>query len=162
MRFVLAVSLLLPGACTAAEPLEGIDLPPASIPEDIEPENWAVAFSHDFGPGFWEEGPHAYQLFLDCADVEEARVDTEVILFAAGPDIPGFDEPVLFRIAGLSTTPLGPSDVRLINTDQHTIALITVVGLGEDELDAVSRCEGQVFWDEGRSATLQPGTPFRP
>lgn len=162
MRLILVIGLFFVGACAQSERLEGVDLPPASIPDDLDPAQWAVAFSHDFGPGFWDEGPHAYQLFLDCPEVEQARVDSEVVLFAAGPDVPTYDEPVHLRIAGLSTTAMGPSDVSLVNPEQTTIALVTVVGLSQAEVDAVSRCAGEVFWDEGSSAPLQPGKPFRP
>jgi len=161
MRWFLAVGLLLAG-CAQPTPLEGIDLPPASIPADIDPAQWAVGFSHDFGPGFWDEGPHAYQLFLDCPNVEQARVNSEVVLFAAGPDFPTYDDPVHLRIAGLSTTPLGPSDVTFVNPEQTTIALVTVVGLSQTQVDEVSGCAGEVFWDEGSSAPLRPGEPFRP
>lgn len=162
MRMFLAAGLLLAGCVAQPAPLEGIDLPPASIPDDLDPAQWAVGFSHDFGPGFWDEGPHAYQLFLDCPEVEQARVDSEVVLFAAGPDFPTYDEPVHLRIAGLSTTAMGPSDVSFVNPEQTTIALVTVAGLSQAEVDAVSRCAGEVFWDEGSSAPLQPGEPFRP
>lgn len=162
MRLYLAVGLLLAACVAQPAPLEGIDLPPATIPDDIDPAQWAVAFSHDFGPGFWDEGPHAYQLFLDCPEVEQARVDSEVVLFAAGPDIPTHDEPVHLRIAGLSTTAMGPSDVSFVNPEQETIALLTVIGLSQAEVDAASQCTGEVFWDEGSSAPLQPGEPFRP
>lgn len=162
MRFFLATGLLILVACSQPEPLQGIDLPPASLPEEIDAAQWAVAFSHEFGPGFWEEGPHAYQLFLDCPDVEQARVQSEVILFAAGPDIPTFDDPVRLRLAGLATTTMGSSDVRFVSTEQDTTALITVVGLSEEQVNAAGDCEGVVFWDEGESAPLQPNPPFRP
>lgn len=137
-------------------------MPPASIPDEIDPEQWAVEFSHDFGPAFWGEGPHAYQLFLDCPGLEEAQVESEVNLFAASTDFPTFDDPVRLRIAGLSTTPLGPSDLSFVNPDQDTIALITVVGLSQAEVDEASQCTGEVFWDEGQSAPLEPEEPFRP
>ncbi len=162
MRLILVIGLFLAGACSQPVPLEGIDLPPASIPDDLDPAQWAVAFSHDFGPGFWDEGPHAYQLFLECPEVEQAQVDSEVVLFAAGSDFPTYDEPVHLRIAGLSTTAMGPSDVSFVNPEQTTIALVTVVGLSQAEVDAVAGCAGEVFWDEGSSAPLQPGEPFRP
>lgn len=163
MRLFLLAGLLLLAGCSAQPvPLEGIDLPPASIPDDIDPAQWAVPFSHDFGPGFWDEGPHAYQLFLDCPEAEQDRVESEVILFAAGPDIPTFDEPVHLRIAGLSTTAMGPSDLSFVSPEQETIALVTVVGLSREGIDAASQCAGEVFWDEGSSAPLQPGDPFRP
>lgn len=161
MRLFLAVGLVLAG-CASQPPLKGVDLPPASIPDDLDPAQWAVGFSHDFGAGFWEEGPHAYQLFLDCPEVEQARVDSEVVLFVASPDSPTYEEPVHLRIAGLSTTALGPSDVSIVNPEQTTIALVTVVGLSQAQVDAVSRCAGEVFWDEGSSEPLRPGEPFQP
>lgn len=161
MRLFLAVGLLLAG-CASQPRLEGVDLPPASVPDDLDPAQWAVAFSHHFGAGFWEEGPHAYQLFLDCPEVEQARVNSEVVLFASNPDWPTYDEPVRLRIAGLSTTALGPPDIRFVNPEQTTVALVTVVGLSQTQVDAVSGCAGEVFWDEGSSAPLQPEEPFRP
>lgn len=145
-----------------SQPLEGVDLPPASLPDDIGATQWAIAFAHDFGPGFWEEGPHAYQLTLDCPEAGEVEAESRVIPFAAGPDFPTFDDPVRLRIAGLSTTDMGGSDVTLVSTDQHTIALITAVGLSEDQVNAAARCTGQVFWDDGKSASMEPRTPFRP
>ncbi len=159
---MMAGVLLLVVACSQPEPLEGIDLPPASIPDDIDSAQWALPFSHDFGPGFWEEGPHAYQLFLDCPALEEGQTESEVVFFAASEDLPTFDDPVRLRLAGLSSTTMGPPDLRLVSTDQDTMALITAVGLSEEQVDAARECEGEVFWDEGQSAPLLAQEPFRP
>lgn len=162
MRGILLAVLLLLTACSQPEPLEGIDLPPASIPDDIDSAQWAVPFSHEFGPGFWEQGPHAYQLFLDCPDIEEGETQSEVILFAAGEDFPTLDDPVRMRLVGLSTRTMGPPDLRFVSTEQDTTALITVVGLSDEQVQAAARCEGEVFWDDGESAPLLPQEPFRP
>lgn len=162
MRFVLAGIVLLAVACSQPEPLQGIDLPPASIPDEIDQAQWAVPFSHGFGEGFWDQGPHAYQLFLDCPAIEEGETQSEVILFAAGEDVPTFDHPIRLRLAGLSTTTMGPPDLQFVSTQQDTTALITVVGLSDEQAEAAGDCEGEVFWDEGQSAPLLPQEPFRP
>jgi hypothetical protein len=159
---MMAGVLLLVVACSQPDSLEGIDLPPASIPDDIDSAQWAVPFSHDFGPGFWDQGPHAYQLFLDCPEIEEGETQSEVILFAADEDLPTLDDAVRLRLAGLSTTTMGPPDLRFVSTEQDTTALITAVGLSEEQVDAAADCEGEVFWDEGESAPLLPREPFRP
>lgn len=162
MRAMLVALLLLAAGCAQPEPLRGIDLPPASMPEDIDSAQWAIAFAHDFGPGFWEQGPHAYQLFLDCPATEETTAESEVILFAAGSDYPTLDDPVHLRLAGLSTTELGPPDMKFVSTEQDTRALITAIGLSDGEVETAETCEGIVYWDRGESAPLEPGEPFRP
>lgn len=149
-------------ACTQPEPLRGIDLPPASLPDEIDSAQWAVAFSHGFGPAFWGEGPHVYQLVLDCPEIGEAAVESEFIAFAAGGDLPTLESPVHLRLSGLSTTTMGPPDVQFVSTEQETIALLTAVGLSETEVDAAAGCVGEIRWDDGQSATLEPGEPFRP
>jgi len=162
MRFLLALLLAAVTACAQAEPLQGIDLPPASLPEEIDSAQWAVAFSHEFGPGFWTEGPHVYQLIFDCPDIGQEEVKSELIFFAAGSDIPTLDEPVHLRLQGLSTTMLGPAELQFVSTDQETSALLTVVGLSDSQVEGAADCAGEVQWDDGRSAPLQPGQPFRP
>lgn len=164
MRSLLAAGLLLLGACAAQpEPLRGIDLPPASLPDEIDRAQWAVPFSHEFGPGFWAEGPHVYQLLFDCPEaLDEEQVASELRFFGVGPDFPTFDQPVHLRLQGLSTTTIGPPDVQVVNTEQETTALLTVVGLSDAEAEAAEGCVGEVQWDDGQSAPLEPGAPFRP
>lgn len=162
MRHVRVVSLLLLVACAQPEPLRGIDLPPASLPDEIASAQWAVAFSHEFGPSFWGEGPHVYQLVLDCPEIEEANVESELVFFDARPDFPTVDVRVHLRLAGLSTSTMGQPDVSSISTEQETAAMLTVVGLSEDEVIASEDCAGEVRWDDGQSAPLEPNEPFRP
>jgi hypothetical protein len=37
-----------------------------------------------------------------------------------------------------------------------------VVGLSDSEVEAAAECAGEIQWDDGQSAPLQPGEPFRP
>jgi len=162
MRPVLVTGLLMLAACSQPEPLRGIDLPPASLPDEIDSAQWAVAFSHEFGPAFWGEGPHVYQLVLDCPAIDEANVESELLFFGAGGDYPTLDTRVHLRLSGLSTTTMGQPDVSSISIEQETAATLTVVGLSEDEVKASEDCAGEVRWDDGQSAAMLPNEPFRP
>ncbi len=157
----MAAWLLLAG-CSGAEPLRGVDLPPASLPDEIGSEQWAVAFTHEFGPGFWTEGPHVYRLVLDCPEAVDELLQTDISLFAARPDVPTRDRPVYLRAAGLATTPLGPTGVQFISTEQDTVALLTVIGLSEERARAATGCEAEVEFDDGRAGAMRPDEPFRP
>lgn len=165
MRPVLSVVtawLFLLVACSGVEPLQGVDLPPASLPDEIDPEQWAVAFTHEFGPGFWVEGPHVYRLVLDCPDAVDEPLQTDISLFAARPDVPTLDGPVYLRAAGLATTPLGPTGGQFISTEQDTVALLTVIGLSEERARSATDCEAEVEFDDGRAEAMGPSEPFRP
>lgn len=160
MRSLLAVGLLVVAAC--AQPLEGVDLPPASLPDEIDSAQWAMPYSHEFGPGFWSQGPHVYQLLFDCPEVGEEEVKSELIFFAAGSEYPTLDQQVHLRLQGLATTTMGPPDLQFVSTDQETTALLTVVGLSDAQVEAAAECAGEIQWDDGQSAPLQPTEPFRP
>ena len=162
MRRLLLAGVLLLVACDQPPPLQGIDLPPASLPDDLNAEQWAIAFSHEFEPGFWTAGPHVYKLLLDCPDANDTLVDSELSFFAAGPDFPTVDSPIYLRLSGLSTTRLGQPDLSFMSTEQETTALLTVIGLSNDQVTAASECVGEVQFDDGQSARLRPSSPFRP
>ncbi|HEX9848432.1 MAG TPA: hypothetical protein VGB33_08440 [Acidimicrobiia bacterium] len=162
MRRLLLAGVLLLVACDQPPPLQGIDLPPASLPDDLNAEQWAIAFSHEFEPGFWTAGPHVYKLLLDCPDAGDTLVDSELSFFAAGPDFPTVDSPIYLRLSGLSTTRLGQPDLSFMSTEQETTALLTVIGLSNDQVTAASECVGEVQFDDGQSARLRPSSPFRP
>lgn len=162
MRSMLAAGLLLLGACSQPEPLRGIDLPPASLPNEIDSTQWGVAFSHEFGPDFWAEGPHVYQLLLDCPEAGDAQVESELVAFVVGPDVPTHDEMVYLRLSGLSTTTMGMPNVQFLSSEQQTTAIVTAVGLSETQVEAAQECVGEVQWDDGQAAQMEPGEPFRP
>ncbi|HUG32131.1 MAG TPA: hypothetical protein VMM14_04495 [Acidimicrobiia bacterium] len=162
MRWLLTTGLLLLASCAAPEPLRGVDLPPASLPDEIDPDQWAVGFSHRFGPEFWGEGPHVYRLVLDCPDVVDEPVETDISFFAVRSDAPTFDDDVYLRAAGLSTSRLGPIDVNFVNVAQETAALLTVIGLTQEQVDLAADCEGEVEFDDGQAEPMLPEDPFRP
>lgn len=164
MRLALSVTVigLLLAACSGAEDLRGIDLPPASLPDEIDSEHWAVAFAHEFGSGSWAEGPHVYRLVLDCPGVVDEPLQTNISLFAARSDVPTRDGPVYLRASGLATTPLGPTGVQFISTEQDTVALLTVIGLSMERAHSATDCEAEVEFDDGRAEAMRPDEPFRP
>lgn len=161
MRSILVAGLILVAAC-AQEPLRGIDLPPASLPDEIDAEQWAIAFSHEFGRDFWAEGPHVYQMLLDCPAANDAPVDGEFMAFGATGEAPPVDGRVYLRLSGLSTSTLGAPDVQFINPEQETTAILTVVGISADQVEAATECVGEFQYDDGQSAPLEPNEPFRP
>lgn len=162
-RAILAfVGVVVGSGCAPAEPLAGVDLPPASMPDEVPESHWAVAFSHRFEPEAWSEGPHVYRMTLDCPDALEEGVETELVFFAADPEQPEVDGIVYLRATGLSTTSLGGIDMGRIAPSQETEALLTVVGMPEAEAMAATACVGQIEFDTGVERPLEPGDPFRP
>lgn len=162
MRFLVAIGLLAFTACAQPEPLRGIDLPPASMPEEIDSARWAVPYSHEFGPDFWAQGPHVYQLLFDCPEIGEEETKSELIFFSAGSDFPTFDNQIHLRLQGLATTRMGSPDLQFVSTEQETTALLTVVGLSKTQAEDAAGCVGEVQWDDGQSAPMEPGDPFQP
>jgi hypothetical protein len=47
ISFLVIVVALGVTACSSEEPLAGIDLPPAAVPDNIASRAWAVLFIHD-------------------------------------------------------------------------------------------------------------------
>lgn len=163
MRRLGAALLLALVACAEPlPPLEGIDLPPASLPDKIEPAGWSLAFSHEFGAEFWDEGEHVYQLALDCPLVQGQPLQTPPIFFEVSPLNLQVDH-VYLRLSGPADSRLGPPNVGAFNPEQATTALITVVGITESQaLEAMRSCEGQVTWDTTGVAPLIPTEVFEP
>lgn len=163
MRRTLLVSILAAVvACSPSPPLEGIDLPPASLPDELEDSVWAIAFSHDFQPGFWEEGEHTYSMHLTCEAAIEEPLDSEVHRFESATRVPPFESPVYLRLAGISGSQFGPTGLETINPDQPTTAVVTVVGISEEDVAAAAECAGEIRYDHGQSAVLAPEEPVRP
>ena len=163
MRRLASVLLLVVVACAEPlPPLQGIDLPPASLPDQIEPAGWSVAFSHEFGAEFWDEGQHVYQLALDCPLVQGQPLQTPPIFCEVSPLNLQIDH-VYLRLSGPADSRLGPPNVTDFNPEQATTALITVVGITESQaLEAMESCVGQVTWDIGGVAPLVPLEVFEP
>ncbi len=145
MRRICALAVLVVMACAESiPPLEGIDLPPASLPDQISPSVWSVAFTHSFGENFWTEGQHSYQLSLDCPQVLDESLSTAPVSFnVVRLALP--TSHVYLRVNGLSETPIGPMNVNAFPPIQPTTAIVTLVGVsGEDAQAALAGCQGEV------------------
>lgn len=161
-KLAVALALLLAACAEPISPLAGIDLPPASMPDEIEPSAWSISFSHEFGELFWIEGEHAYQLSLDCPQIMDEALNTPPILFnVVRLALPS--EHVYLRLGGLSETRIGPINVGAFAPVQPTSAIVSIIGIPEDDLAmAFDSCAGEVTWDLEGSAPLLPGEPFKP
>jgi hypothetical protein len=160
---VLAVAALGLVACSSPEPLEGIDLPPASVADEIQPEAWAVTFTHDFPAGAWPEGTHFYELALACDPILDEPTRTASQAFDVVSPSPTFDQPIYLRIVGLSHFLMGPQTLFAIDPQQPTTAALTIIGVSEaDALAANESCAGAVFYDGEDPLPLFPHPPFRP
>ncbi|MFZ0014926.1 MAG: hypothetical protein WAL25_12525 [Acidimicrobiia bacterium] len=159
----LVAAVLVVSACAdSLPPLEGIDLPPASMPHELEPGFWAVSFAHDYEPGSWAEGPHHYTLSLDCDVILDEPLASGQLGFAVRAEAQAFPR-VFMRLTGLGSSLVGPTDLLTIETDQPATAVITVLGVAEADAEAASDgCAGQVVIDGNGTETLVGGEPFRP
>ena len=164
MRRIAGVllALVLVIGC-AADPIElqGIDLPPASVPDDFELEVWAISFSLDLVPGSWSEGMHRYELSLDCSGLPVDPVQPTEHTFSVTPQARSFDN-VFFRINGMGTSLLGPTGSFAVRPDQRTTAVITVLGISEQQATEATSCSGEVSFDDAPAQPLVAGEPFRP
>lgn len=154
-RRLVALGLLLAGCGGGIA-----SLPRAPEPADFEGGPWALEFRLDLEAGFWEEGSHRYQLWLECEALGRRRwsqhnfvSDTESTIIA---------EDVFVRLSGLSLHRTGPTGIKLIHTDQLTIALVTVLNLEmEQAKQASEECVAELRLEDGAIHLLTPGDPFR-
>lgn len=159
---VAAVIALAATACASEEPLEGIDLPPAATPDTIDAGTWAVRFTHDFAPGAWNQGTHAYALALACDAILDEPMRTDPINFTVAPG-EVLDQEVYLRVVGLSSDTVGPPNVGSIDPQQSTTAALTIVGVSESAANqAAEGCAGAIFFDDADPLPLVPEPPFRP
>ena len=149
-------------ACSEPEPLAGIDLPPASIPDQVELGGWAVSFSREFEPGFWEEGEHIYVLALVC-DALGDPLSTQPVFLESNGAQQIFDQTIYVRLVGLSHGTLGPKTLNSINPQQHTTAVLTSIGASANAArEAFETCRGAILIDGGDPLPLTPEPPFMP
>lgn len=132
------------------------------MPDQISADQWALAFTHDFEPGFWIEGPHVYQLAIDCPATGQPATESDLRVFGTRSEIPLLDEAVYLRLSGMSSTRLGPPNLQIVSPDQPMKALITFIGLTSEQVESASSCTGVIRFDDGRYAELTPEEPFRP
>lgn len=141
--------------------MEGIDLPRAAVPDDIG-DTWAVMFIHEFPPGSWDEGGHAYELALACDVIMDEPTRSQPVQFTVGP-AEVFDQTIYLRMVGLSHDLMGPPTLGAIDPVQPTTAALTIIGASEaNAAEAAQTCVGAIFYDDAEPLPLRPQPPFRP
>lgn len=175
LALLLAAAGLLAAACASTEETEptsaGVPtaLPAALLPTAVPPAGdtgtWAVSFVYEFPASFWPLGQHQYGFFMDCPELGQLESAGEYRFFQVTNAAPAFEDPVYFRLAGLSTGPLAPINLEVIHPDQITIAVVTILGISEEQaLNAAdsAACEVVFGWDGMSAASLIAGEPFQP
>jgi hypothetical protein len=79
--------------------------------------------------------------------------------------MPEHQLPVYLRLGGLSLGPLEPITMDTIAPAWSTIAVVTLLGLSEEDAKLVttsSDCVILINWDEINTQILTPGEPFQP
>ena len=162
ISFLIAVIALGMTACSSEEPLEGIDLPPAAVPDNSASGAWAVLFTHDFPSGAWDQGAHAYELALACDPILDEPLRTGTIAFIVSPS-EVFDQQVYLRVVGLSHDLTGPQTLTSIDPGQATTAALTIIGVSENAAgEAAQSCAGAIYFDDEEPLPLLAHEPFRP
>lgn len=144
-------------------------LPAASLPTAVPPEGqtslWAISFTFEFPADFWALGQHQYGFFMECPELGQLQSSSEFRFFQVTNAAPTFAQPVYLRLGGLSTGPLEPINVEAINPSQATIAMLTILGITEEQaLSAAdpTACQIVFGWDGMRAENLLAGAPFQP
>jgi hypothetical protein len=66
------------------------------------------------------------------------------------------------RLYGLSLHKTGPTGIKHINTEQPTIAVVTVLGLARETATVASEeCVAELRLEDGRVIDILPRPPFR-
>lgn len=155
-RRLLAASTILLAACSAG--VAGLD--PAPSPDSFEGGPWGVQFSLDLDAGFWVEGAHRYQIWLECPPLGPRQWSQHN--FESDTTSAVLADEIFVRFRGLSLTETGPTGIKLINEGQPTTALVTVIGLEEGVArSAAAECVAELRLDDGRVLELPPSEPFR-
>jgi hypothetical protein len=144
-------------------------VPPVSLPTAVAPDEitglWAVSFQYAFPDNFWPIGQHQYGFFLDCPVLGQVDGSTEYRVFQVTNSVASFDGPIYLRLGGLSTGVLAPINVDSINPEQATAAVVTILGVSEEQARGASEandCEVVVGWDGVGAENLMAGEPFQP
>jgi len=156
LRRLVVIIALLTAACGSE--VAGLDEAPR--PESFEVGPWAVEFSLDLEPGFWDVGPQRYQIWLECEPLGPRQWSQHN--FEADEDSGIIEHDVYVRLYGLSVHKTGPTGIKHINTEQPTIALVTVLGLAQDTaIEAAEECVAELRLEDGRVFEIPPRAPFR-
>lgn len=154
-RLLVALALLAAGCGSSVAGLEE-----APRPESFEGGPWAVDFTLDLEPGFWEVGHHRYQIWLECEPLGPRQWSQHT--FEADQESEIIEDDLYVRLYGLSMHKTGPTGIKQIHTDQPTIAVVTVLGLARDTAaEASEDCVGELRLEDGRVFEMPAGSPFR-
>jgi hypothetical protein len=175
-RLLLLIIGLVLVACspTASAPTQ-TPPPPAApatmLPTAIPPEtfigSWAISFEYAFPENFWSVGDHRYGFYIDCPLLMPESYGSEWVWFQATDEeiMPVYELPIYLRLGGLSLGPLAPISMNTIHHDQATIAVVTLLGITEEDAKLAqtsSDCEVLMNWDGISTQSLSPGEPFQP
>lgn len=155
IALVLGVTALAVTACGGVA-----DLPTAPEPEQFEGGPWGVEFTTDLAPGFWAEGEHRYQIWLECEPLGPREWSQHN--FESDTSTPLYDSGIYVRFRGLSEHKTGPTGIKNINVEQETIALVTVLGLEQTQAEeAAGECVAELRLEDGTVVVMPAAAPFR-
>jgi len=163
-------------ACSPAAPAPTQTSPPTAAPATILPTaippeafsgGWAISFEYPFPENFWNVGTHRYGFYIECPLLMEESYGGEWIWFDVTNDefLLVYELPVYLRLGGLSFGPLAPISMDTIRHEQATIAVVTLLGITEEDAKLVttsSECVILMNWDGVSTLILTPGEPFQP
>ena len=138
---------------------------PTAIPPQAFPGDWAISFEYPFPENFWNVGYHRYGFYIECPLLNQDNFGSEWRRFIVDEEVPKYDSPVYLRLAGLSYGPLAPITTDSINPGQATIAVVTLLGVTEDDAKLATTspdCVILMNWDAVSTEVLTPGEPFQP
>jgi hypothetical protein len=159
------------GSEQEVEPLptaEIVSTLPTAVPPEGEPGQigeWALPFVYQMPEGTWEIGFHRYALHVNCPILEQDSLAGVWQDFVVTDDVTPLSTPVYLRLGGLSMSTLGPENVLTISPDQLTIALVTIIGVTEEQAAVAAEskdCEVVIGWDGANAEELLPAEPYRP
>ncbi len=175
IRTILIGGLILPlaAACSSESQMERPapspevieTLPTAVPPEVIQQGSWAIPFVYEFPEGTWGVGFHRYALRVDCPILGEYSIAGEWRDFVTDSTHATLNTPVFLRLGGLSTSTLGPPNIRAIHPDQFTVAIVTLIGVTEEQAQIAAEsdnCIAMVSWDGINLAELEASAPYQP
>lgn len=140
---------------------------PTAIPPETFAGGWAISFEYPFPENFWSVGDHRYGFYIECPLLMQESYGGEWIWFRVTDEaiVPVYKMPVYLRLAGLSFGPLAPISMDTIHHEQVTIAVVTLLGLTEEDAKLATTspdCVILMNWDGVSTQILTPGEPFQP
>lgn len=138
---------------------------PTAVPPDSIGSNWAISYQHPLPADFWSEGVHTYGFLMSCPFLGQLEAGTEWLELRVSDSAPLLPDPVYLRLSGQSTGPTDDINVDTINPSQETIAVITIIGVSEDNANKAFNspdCQVVMRWDSKGTEILKPLPPYQP